>query len=516
MSRWRIAILVVLAGWPVVALAALGSYYLWTSGWSFPAWWLMAGSLGLAYLLGWYWHRQRQLLPPIDFQSLPQWTDRDRGAWQLVEARAKASMSLDRAALSDVNVYVKTAQDLAYELAHYYHPGSADPLGPLTLPEILAVVELAAHDLADLVSEYLPGGNLLSVADWKRAKQAVDWYQSASNAYWLASALFSPLNTATRFAASKLGLARPLQMLQQDLYLWFYTAYVQRVGTYLIDVNSGRLRVGAQRFRELIDQHRPATESIGATSVSVAPTAPRVVTITLMGQVKMGKSSVVNALLGERRAQTDVLPATNEVTRYQLQPAGIDAQVVLLDTVGYHHANPRADQVHSTAEAARHSDLLLLVLHACNPGRQADVELLSQLRKWFGERRDLKLPPVLGVMTHIDLLSPAMEWSPPYRWEQPARPKEKSIHAALAAAHEQFGPALVGLVPLCTATGKIYGINEWLLPAIALHLDEARGVALLRCLHAEAHAGQVRKVFLQFLASGKQVAHVFLDGLRKP
>ena len=34
---------------------------------SFLAWWPLAGCLALAYLLGWYWQRQRRLLPPPEF-----------------------------------------------------------------------------------------------------------------------------------------------------------------------------------------------------------------------------------------------------------------------------------------------------------------------------------------------------------------------------------------------------------------------------------------------------------------
>ena len=57
-------------------------------------------------------------------------------------------------------------------------------------------------------------------------------------------------------------------------------------------------------------------------------------TVTVCGQVKQGKSSLINSLLGEQRARTDVLPATNEITRYELQPEGIPTRLVLLDTVG--------------------------------------------------------------------------------------------------------------------------------------------------------------------------------------
>jgi hypothetical protein len=120
----------------------------------------------------------------------------------------------------------------------------------------------------------------------------------------------------------------------------------------------------------------------------------------------------------------------------------------------------------------------------------------------------LKKPPLLAVMTHIDLLSPALEWSPPYDWRQPTRPKEENIQQALTAAWGQVGTYSAGVVPVCTAAGKVYGIEEWLLPAVAEQLDEAHGVALLRCLRAEIDENKVRKVFHQLLAAAGEAARV--------
>src|SRR5207247_8433981 len=171
-------------------------------------------------------------------------TDRDREAWNLVDARAVAAAKLDPDQLSDIPIYVDTAKEMAQELGRFYHPGAADPVSALTIPEILAVIELAAHDMAELVDHYLPGGHLLTVNNWRQARQAVDWYQTASNIYWLVAAVFAPVQTGLRYAAAQVGLSRPLEMLQQNLLVWFYTAYVHRLGTYLIDLTSGRLRVG--------------------------------------------------------------------------------------------------------------------------------------------------------------------------------------------------------------------------------------------------------------------------------
>jgi predicted GTPase len=381
------------------------------------------------------------------------------------------------------------------ELAAFYHPGAEDPYSGLTIPEILAVIELAAHDLGELVEHYLPGGHLLTVSDWRRARQAVDWYQSANNVYWAIAALFSPVQTAARYAGSKVGLSPPWQMLQQHLLVWFYTAFVHRLGTYLIDLNSGRLRIGAARYRELVAAHTaPAEDEV------------HLVTVTLLGQVKAGKSSLVNALLGEQRARTDVLPATAGVERYELQTPGIPTRLVLVDTVGYGHAGPKADQLAATREAARQSDLLLVVLHARNPARQADVALLDDLRDWFTAHADLKRPPLVAVLTHADLLSPALEWAPPYDWQRGGRPKEETIRAAVAAAREQLGARVGALVPVCTVPGKVWNVEEGLLPAVMERLDEAHGVALLRCLRAEADTGKVRRVFHQLLGLARETA----------
>jgi len=235
------------------------------------------------------------------------------------------------------------------------------------------------------------------------------------------------------------------------------------------------------------------------------------VTLTVLGQVKSGKSSFINAILGEQRAGTDVLPLTNHVTRYELQPEGIPTRLVLLDTVGYGHSGPEADQLRATEEAARQSDLLILVVQARNPARQADLALVQALEQWFASKPDLKMPPILGVMTHIDLLAPAMEWAPPYDWTKPERPKEIQIREAWSALHEQFDPHLAAIVPVCTAPGKVFGVKESLLPSLLGYLDEARAVAMLRCLRAEVSTGRARKVFLQLRETGAQAAKILWE-----
>lgn len=511
MSYWRVGILTTLFLVPFVFLIGVGSYHLYETHWAFRAWWPMALCFSAALFLALRWQRNRTLLPRMDFSKPPHGTDRDAGAWKLVEARAAASDQIAPARLNETNFYFQTAQDMALEIARYYHPGARDPYGTLTVPEVLAVAELASRDLSDLVQTYVPGSHLLTINDWKRAHQATDWYRKGRILYWAASALVNPVETGIRYAASQLGMGQTWDLLQQNMMQWFYTAYIHRLGTYLIELHSGRLRVGAERYRQLLAQHkRPEqAETTPPEQAGVEPAAQ--VTLTLMGQVKMGKSSLANALLGEQKAKTDVLPMTSQITRYRLAPTGISSRMDLLDTVGYGHTGPTEDQLAATEDASRQSDVLLMVLHARNPARQADVQMLDRLKEWFAARPELRMPPVIGVVTHIDGLTPAMEWSPPYDWLDPKTPKEKSIRQAVEAAKEQFGTRLTAVVPVCVAPGKVFGVREALLPALAERLDEAHGVALLRCLHAEADTGQVRKLFSQILAAGKQAAKIIWE-----
>src|SRR5262249_21736584 len=162
---------------------------------------------------------------PPEVEPPGHWTPRDQEAWKLVEKRARDGAALPPAKLGEPGFYMETAKEMAEELARFYAPSASDPVGNLTVPEVLAVIELAARDRGELVDKHLPGGHLLTIDDWRRAHHLTQWYSVASNAYWVASALWNPAQTAMRYAASKIGMSTPLRMLQDNLFVWFYTAF---------------------------------------------------------------------------------------------------------------------------------------------------------------------------------------------------------------------------------------------------------------------------------------------------
>src|SRR5262249_50306569 len=93
-------------------------------------------------------------------------------------------------------------------------------------------------------------------------------------------------------------------------------------------------------------------------------------------------------------------------------------------------------------------------------------------------------------------------------WREPTRPKEKQIAAALETVREQLGEYLAAIVPVCTAEGKVYAVEESLLPAITELLDDGHAVGLLRCIRAEIDAEKIRRVFRQLKTLALDAARV--------
>jgi predicted GTPase len=236
--------------------------------------------------------------------------------------------------------------------------------------------------------------------------------------------------------------------------------------------------------------------------------------IAVLGAVKAGKSSLVNAMLRAPAATVDTLPVPHIGMRYNMTLAG-GQPVSVLDTAGYGQDGPNETEFAAAAQASQEADLILLVTQATNPGRKADIELLDGLKFYFAERPHLKLPPVVVVVNQIDLLSPKSEWSPPYNWQTGTRPKEANIREAVAAVKEQVGTRAVAVIPVCARTGETFGIVEGLVPVIAVNLDPARGTAVLRAFEAEGAADQFKRLGSQVVEGAKKAWDILLQNLKK-
>jgi predicted GTPase len=254
---------------------------------------------------------------------------------------------------------------------------------------------------------------------------------------------------------------------------------VDRVGYHAIELYSGKLLLTRQvTLPESIPQrHETRQHSVSSQAVPATP-----LRILLLGQVKTGKSSLVNALFGTPQAATDVLPATAKLTSYVLDRADLGGTIVVSDMGGYEEPNiPQVRLEEAFAEAQR-ADLLLVVLSAVNAAREPDRRLLSQLRDHFVRQTALRPPPVVALLTHIDLLRPRREWMPPYNIVSPDTAKAHAIRGAVQAVATELQLPAELIVPVCLQPTRLYNVEEALIPLLSQVLPDAKRVLLLRRL----------------------------------
>ena len=132
--------------------------------------------------------------------------------------------------------------------------------------------------------------------------------------------------------------------------------------------------------------------------------------IVIAGEFNAGKSSVINAVLGDKFLAEGILPTTNEITvlRYgeskqrvqsedgfynQDIPVDLLKQVSIVDT-GTNVILKRQQRL--TEEFVPRADLVLFVLSADRPMTESEVKFLSYIKKW-GKK-------VVFVLNKCDLL----------------------------------------------------------------------------------------------------------------
>jgi GTP-binding protein Era len=122
--------------------------------------------------------------------------------------------------------------------------------------------------------------------------------------------------------------------------------------------------------------------------------------ITVLGRPNVGKSTLVNALLGQKIAAVSPKPQTTRARQLAIL-TDEDAQIILMDTPGMHNPIHKLGRAMNAIveETLQDSDIILWLVDASQPPQGEDILIANFLRA------ARNLPPVVMGLNKIDLLS---------------------------------------------------------------------------------------------------------------
>ncbi|MBK1692118.1 GTPase family protein [Ectothiorhodospira mobilis] len=486
---------------PLLVLMPLGALWLWQQGWLL--YWLGAGAvLGL---VGYGLSRWLQGPPsPAEPDDVPEgavsppdadWSQRDLAAWAAVQALAA---EVDPAIVTRYRDLLAVARRTIATVAAHYHPEERHPVWRFTLPEALLVTERVSVRLRRVLLDRVPGAHLIRVSRLVRlwefqpaARTGLKWFRGAAWVY-RAARLVNPMGAVLAETRERL-FSNLLDEAGDELRRRGGRIWVEEVGRAAIELYSGRLQAQAGALDEA------ALERAAGPGVPVdVPPGP--VRILVAGAGQAGKSSLINALTGRTVAGVDVLPATRLPAGHTLETADLPG-AVLIDTP----ALEGSEGIATLVDQADQADGILWVSAAHRADRALDRRALQALRQHWHQETTRPAPPLLGVVSHVDRLSPVREWDPPYDTDAPRRPKERAMRQAMEAVAADLEIPLERLVAARLDHAHTVFHVERILALLAAHGDQARRCRALRVMQQGAR-GPWRQVLDQTARAGAGAA----------
>lgn len=512
-TQWFIALTAVFA--PLVLLLPIGLISLWEHG--FLLLWLSAG-VGCS-LIGWGWSYYLRRKNITALANLPEvepnahWSDTSTKAWQKVTAMAD-SITVEQYPFTQREKLMDLGHNVLKTVADHYHPESNNSLLEIPLPYLLRIVELVSADLRTNFVAHVPGSHIITINTILRGYQFTELTTKYYNAYRVVAAPISPATSLLREVKDLLS-KKLFRAAANSIKLWLLQTYVKKVGYYAIELYSGKLVLDEITFKDYLTEHfetnQKSTQSSLADTQAVVGTPRRTeqspLRFLVLGQVKAGKSSLVNAILGETKAVVDVLPQSQQVTPYLINREEVE-QALLLDSDGYEDETSAIQLSAQLRTEILRSDFIFLVCNATAAARQADKQLLEEINYLFQIHLDIAQPPLLIVLTHIDQLRPVREWRPPYNIANPDSPKARTIRHALETVGTELTINLNQIIPVnLKSTALFYNVKEGVIPALLNNLDEAKRIRYLRCIQAFKKAEYWQLLWSQACNAGAVIAN---------
>jgi len=507
LKTWWLCVVLLMA-LPYVVLFAVGSIWLYQNH---VLWYWLIFS-GVAMTAGWGLARLlRGKTPRPDIAVVkpsPNWAPSGEAAWQDVEALADQAEKRNLN-LTSIDPFWQLLREVFHVVAVHYRPMSKKPELDIPLPHALQITELVARDLRHATSEYVPGAHILTINDLLKLHKWTALGQRLYVLYRLGRVAFDPLGAVLAEVRDFAGRSA-LGSSTDEVKSWAIGFCVRKAGYYAIQLYSGNLVLEDVEFEHYTtEQSREDAAKDDRRSEMLANEPLRML---VLGQVKAGKSSLINALFGETRAAVDVVPRTKYVEPYVLEREGMQ-QAIILDTAGYEDVTRDDDPFAQLHDEILDCDIVVCVCAATSAARAADRHLLDAVRTYFSEHPDRIMPPVIVALTQIDRLRPFNEWNPPYDLQQAESRKAQQIVEAIELVAEDLDVPPERVIPVCLKEDRIYNVEEGVAPAILQVLSDANRVKYLRCVrHFHKEERDWRRVLETAVHTGRVLWKIAREG----
>ncbi len=394
------------------------------------------------------------------------WPDAGHKAWEDVD-RLASEIAAAPPEFGDSDAYRDLLLKVFDVVGRHFHPASPHPAFELTVSQALEICERALRDVRSKVLDVIPLGPQITLGHVQWARRRLEQLPTAAKAgqtIVFANRIrrwFMNTPAAVLYEAVNLLDASPVKLAARQAARIGAGEFVRRTGAYAIQAFSGQASLDI------------------ATLHQVAEDAP--LRILLIGPLNAGKSSLVNAMFGQERSKSDILPCPGVKGEHILNRDGVPRAVVL-DSDGFGGAGDEAAR-NQLLDEVRSVDLIISVTSAAKADREQECRTLDAIRHRFVGEVRRSCPPIVVAATHIDELRPAREWNPPYDFLDGDAPKEMSVRDAIDAISQDFQVPYDRVAPVCLAPGREYNVDDGLLPAIGAALADADRAKFLRLVH---------------------------------
>lgn len=449
--------------------------------------------------------------PPVPdaLQAEPSqnWTQTQKKAWQSIESICRR-MEEESPELDDWNAFTSLFRETVETVAVHFHPDQDQAFLEMRVPDFLSIVELLSHDLRDLTTEHIPGSHIVTINDVMKGQKMVRQLKKIYNWYRFASFAVTPVNALVNEIRHRLT-GGTVSLVYKEMKLYMTCACIRKVGFYAIKLYSGELDFDAKNMQAYVSALSENDRlQVEKRDQQMAQEPLRIVVV---GQTNSGKSSLINRLFGEVRTAVDVVPTTNQVQPFVLEKDGLP-EAIILDTGGYEDSTGQGGDIEVVEQALDSADLIIMVCIANHPARDADKKLLQSMRFRF-RQENRESPECIVALSHIDLLRPFREWSPPYGLNPAQGKKSEMIVAAMEATADDLELDVEHIVPINLQDG--YNVNEALVPTILRYLPEAQRHQYLRCLDSFHEENYWKRIWEQSKGAGVLLVSSGSDWVKK-